>query len=192
MGILICSYSDDLSLITCNTVSRSLSHFWKHRLTRVFNECPKRPRGPRPPTLLCTPQEMGTDKSFPHHKLVYNEGFNNFELPLIVENSVDMAQLLQGLSCKIGSTFLPTFEAVEVFILILNIFAIIHQSPCRYVVTTPKIGLFCGIQGKVKMGNITKCGQKHPLNHTKHSHRPGLEKSNLNGINETQYKGALL
>ena len=37
------------------------------------------------------------DKSLPYHKVVhvYNRGINNFKLPLIDQNSIDMAQLLQ-------------------------------------------------------------------------------------------------
>ena len=39
------------------------------------------------------------------------------------------------------STFITKFGTIKLFILILDISAIIHQSPCCYVVTTSKIGL---------------------------------------------------
>ena len=78
------------------------------------------------------------------HKLVYNGGFSNFELPLLVPNSTYVAQILCGLyiSYKAGSTFVTKFGTIELSILTLDVFAIIYQSPCRYVVTTSKIGLY--------------------------------------------------
>ena len=39
-------------------------------------------------------------------------------------------------------TFITKFGTSELSILILDISAIIHQSPCWYVVTTSNIGLY--------------------------------------------------
>ena len=52
-----------------------------------------------------------------------------------------MAQILCGLSYKVSSTFITKFGTIELFILILDISAVIHQSPCCYVVTTSIIDL---------------------------------------------------
>ena len=41
---------------------------------------------------------------------------------------------------KVSSTFTTKFETTELFILILDKSAIIHQSTCCYVVITSKIG----------------------------------------------------
>ena len=40
-------------------------------------------------------------QSLPSHKLVYNGGFSNFELPLLVRTSAYVAQILCGLSYKV-------------------------------------------------------------------------------------------
>ena len=55
------------------------------------------------------------------HKLVYNGGFSNFELPLLVQNSTYVTQILCRLSYKVWSTFITKFATIELFILILDI-----------------------------------------------------------------------
>ena len=42
---------------------------------------------------------------------------------------------------EVGSTFITKFGTIELFMLILDLSAIIYQSLCCYVVTTSKIGL---------------------------------------------------
>ena len=61
---------------------------------------------------------------------------SNFELLLLIRNSTYAAQILRGFSYNVWSIFVPKFGTIELFILILDIFTIIHQSPCCYVVTT--------------------------------------------------------
>ena len=39
-----------------------------------------------------------------------------------------MGQILQDLSCKVCSTILPKFSAFGLYILVFEIFAIIHQQ----------------------------------------------------------------
>ena len=46
----------------------------------------------------CEQSISSTDQSLPSHKLVYNDGFSNFELPLLVQNSTCAAQILCGLT----------------------------------------------------------------------------------------------
>ena len=71
-----------------------------------------------------------------------NGGFSNFEVPLLGRNSTYVAQILCGLSYKVWPTFITKFGTIDLFIIILDIpLAIIHQSPCCYVVTTSMIGL---------------------------------------------------
>ena len=84
------------------------------------------------------------DQSLPGHKLVYiyNGGFSNFELPLLVPNSTNVAQILCDLSYKVWSTLITKFGTIELFSLFFDLFAIIYQLPCCYVVTTSKIGLY--------------------------------------------------
>ena len=60
---------------------------------------------------------------------------SKFQLSFLVRNSTCVTQILRGLSYKVGSTFRTKFGAIELCILILDISAIIHQSPCCYVVT---------------------------------------------------------
>ena len=74
------------------------------------------------------------------HKLVYNGEFSKSELPLFVRNSTYVAQILSFLSYNVRSTLKTKFGTIELFLLILDISAIIYQSPCCYVVTTSKIG----------------------------------------------------
>ena len=76
------------------------------------------------------------------HTLVYNGGFSNFELPLLVRHSTHASQILCGLSYKVWSFFITKCGTTDLFILILDITAIIHQSTCCYVVTTSKIVLY--------------------------------------------------
>ena len=64
----------------------------------------------------------------PSHKLVYNGGFSTY-----------VAEILCGISYKVCSTFIRKFGTIKLFILILDVFAIIQQSPCCHVVTTSKI-----------------------------------------------------
>ena len=47
------------------------------------------------------------------------------------------------------------FGTTELFILILDMFAIIYQSPCCYVVTTSKIGLCFSLLGSYSILNAT-------------------------------------
>ena len=44
---------------------------------------------------------QGIYQSLPSHKLVYNGGFPNFELSLLVWNSTYVAEILCGLSYKV-------------------------------------------------------------------------------------------
>ena len=74
------------------------------------------------------------------HKLVYNGGCSNFALLLLVQNSTYVAQTLHGLSYEVWSTFITKFGTIESSVLILDISAIIYQSPCCYVVTISRIG----------------------------------------------------
>ena len=67
---------------------------------------------------------------------------SNFELPLLVQNSTYVAQSLRDVSYKVWSTFIAKFGTIQLDILSLDISGIIHQSPCCYVVTTSKIGLY--------------------------------------------------
>ena len=65
----------------------------------------------------------------------------NFELLLLTQNSTYVAQSLHGLSYEVWSTFITKYGTTESSIIILDVSAIIYQSPCRYVVTTSKTGL---------------------------------------------------
>ena len=60
-------------------------------------------------------------QSLRHHKLVYNGGFSNFELPSLVRNVSYMAQILRGLSYEVSSASITKFGTIESFILNLNI-----------------------------------------------------------------------
>ena len=60
----------------------------------------------------------------------------------VIVYSTYVAQLLCGLSYKIWSTFITKFGIIELLIVISDISAIIHESPCYYVVTTSEIGLY--------------------------------------------------
>ena len=62
------------------------------------------------------------------HKLVYNGGFSNFELTLLVRNSTYVAQILCAPSYKVWSTFTTKFGITELFILILNIYPPLYIS----------------------------------------------------------------
>ena len=48
---------------------------------------------------------------------------------------------LWSYSYKVQFTFITKYGTIKLFILILEISAIIHQLPCCYVVTTSKTGL---------------------------------------------------
>ena len=60
-------------------------------------------------------------QSLLRHKLVYNGGFSNFELLLLVQNSTCVAQILHGLSYEVRPTFITKFGTTELLILIFNI-----------------------------------------------------------------------
>ena len=55
-------------------------------------------------------------------------GFSNFELLLLVQNSTYLAQILCCLSYKVRSTFITKFGTTELFVVMFDIFTIIHQS----------------------------------------------------------------
>ena len=79
------------------------------------------------------------------YKLVYNGRFSDFELPLLIRNSItqshtEFTQILHCLSYKLQSTFITKFGTIELFVLILDISASIQQWPYYYAVTTSKIG----------------------------------------------------
>ena len=59
---------------------------------------------------------------------------------ILIRNSTYVAQILCDISYTVCSTFITKFGTIKLFILILDIAAIIHQLPCCYVVTTSKIG----------------------------------------------------
>ena len=44
---------------------------------------------------------LGIHQSLLRHKLMYNGGYSNFELSLLVRNSTYVAQVLYGLSYKV-------------------------------------------------------------------------------------------
>ena len=75
------------------------------------------------------------------HKVVHNGGSQNFEGSLFNKKTTYVAQILQSLSYKICSVILPKFNKFGLFILILDISAIMDQAACCYSMTTSEIGL---------------------------------------------------
>ena len=59
---------------------------------------------------------------------------------ILIWNSTYVGQILCDINYTVCSTFITTFRTIKLFILILDISVIIHQSPCCYVVTISKIG----------------------------------------------------
>ena len=53
---------------------------------------------------------MFIHQSLLSHRLVYNGGFSNFELPLLVRNSIYVTLILCGLGYKVWSTFITKFR----------------------------------------------------------------------------------
>ena len=51
---------------------------------------------------------------------MYNGGFSNLELPLLLRNSNYVAKILCDLSYKVWSTFIIKFGTIDLFILILD------------------------------------------------------------------------
>ena len=73
-------------------------------------------------TLLLIDQSSTSTihQSLPRHKLVYNGGFSNFELLLLVQNSIYVAQILHGLSYMVSYTFRTKSGTIKLSILILD------------------------------------------------------------------------
>ena len=65
--------------------------------------------------------EIYIHQSLLSHRLVYNGGISNFELPSLVRNSTYVAQTLCGLSYKVWSPIITKFGTTELFNLILDI-----------------------------------------------------------------------
>ena len=72
---------------------------------------------------------------------MYNGGFSNVELPVLVRNSTYVAQILCGLSHKV-STFI-TKLGITGYLSLFWIYPPLYTSRIScYVVTTSKIGLY--------------------------------------------------
>ena len=56
--------------------------------------------------------EGGIHQSSLSDKLVFNDGFSNFELPLLVRNSTYVVPILCGHINEVISTFITKFETI--------------------------------------------------------------------------------
>ena len=63
-----------------------------------------------------------------------------FLTAVFFKDTMNVAQILQGLSCKVYFILVPIFFPVGLFYVVVDIPAII-QAACYYAMRTPEIGL---------------------------------------------------
>ena len=79
----------------------------------------------------------------------------SLKLLLIIESMRSMFEILQSLRYTVHFIFLPKFPTFVLFTLILNMPAIILQTPCCHAVMTSKIPLISRSPLRVSLGTYT-------------------------------------
>ena len=80
---------------------------------------------------------------------------SQLKLLLIIESIRSMFKILQTLHYTVHFIVLPKFPTFVLFTLILNMPAIILQTPCCHAVMTSKIPLICRSPLRVSLGTCT-------------------------------------